>query len=109
MDINIIHILKIIVFTSVLFVWVVRYQNIVEEFKLYGYPSWLRDFVGILKISFVIMILNADTVMVKAGSLGICILMLFALFTHIKVKNNVTKMIPALSLFILSIVFYLAA
>jgi non-specific serine/threonine protein kinase len=45
---------KILVFSSVIFVWCIRYKNIIEEFKKYGYPDWLRDFVGILKISFVI-------------------------------------------------------
>ena len=44
--------LKILVGVSILFVWVVRYHNIVEEFKLYHLPDWLRDLVGILKITF---------------------------------------------------------
>ena len=34
---------------SVLFVWVIRYDNIIKEFKQYELPDWLRDFVGILK------------------------------------------------------------
>ena len=40
--------LQSLVVASVLFVWVVRYANIVQEFKQYGYPDWLRDMVGIL-------------------------------------------------------------
>ena len=47
--------LKILVGVSILFVWVVRYHNIVEEFKLYHLPDWLRDLVGILKITFAII------------------------------------------------------
>ena len=44
--------LKIIVGASIFFVWVVRYQNIVEEFKEFQLPEWLRDMVGIFKIAF---------------------------------------------------------
>ncbi len=58
--ISIVNALKILVLASVLFVWVVRYQNIVEEFKTYSLPVWLRDLVGILKISFVLMMFNTD-------------------------------------------------
>jgi len=41
--------LQALVATSIFFVWVVRYGNVVEEFKHYGLPDWLRDLVGILK------------------------------------------------------------
>ena len=92
---TIIEILKIIVFTSVLFVWCVRYQNIVEEFKKYGYPTWLRDLVGILKISFVIMIISKEIILIQIGSFGIIILMIAALLTHLRIKNKANLMIPA--------------
>ena len=35
--------LKVFVAVSIFFVWVPRYHNIVEEFKTYQYPDWLRD------------------------------------------------------------------
>lgn len=98
MDTTVIEILKILVFSSVLFVWVIRYSNIVEEFKVFGYPSWLRDLVGILKISFVIMLMNESSQLVKIGSSGIIALMLCALLTHIKIKNPVAKMLPSFTL-----------
>ena len=44
------EVFKIIILISILYVWVVRYQNIVDEFNSYKLPSWLRDLVGILKI-----------------------------------------------------------
>ena len=52
-----VEILQIITATSILFVWVVRYENIITEFQQYQLPIWLRDMVGILKISFAIMLL----------------------------------------------------
>ena len=47
-DVSIVPVLKISVLVSVLFVWVIRYDNIIKEFKEYEL-DWLRDFVGILK------------------------------------------------------------
>ena len=44
--------LQAVVAASVFFVWVIRYANIVQEFKQYGLPDWLRDLVGILKMNY---------------------------------------------------------
>ena len=96
--------IKYLVFCSVVFVWVVRYKNIVEEFVQFGYPSWLRDFVGILKLTFVVLIINSGPALVKLGASGICLLMLAAIGTHIKIKNPFHKMLPAISLFSLSVI-----
>jgi hypothetical protein len=96
---NVIEIMKILVFSSVLFVWVVRYNNIVEEFRSYNYPDWLRDLVGILKISLVIMLMREDALLVKVGAFGIMILMFAAMITHLKVKNPIEKMVPSIVLF----------
>ena len=49
---SVIYAIKALITGSIFFVWVVRYQNIIEEFRLYGLPAWLRDLVGILKLSF---------------------------------------------------------
>lgn len=95
---NYTEILKIIVFSSILFVWVIRYTNIVQEFKNYGYPNYLRDIVGIFKISFAIMLMNHSEQVVKIGAGGIAALMLAALVTHFKVKNPFSKMLPSLTL-----------
>ncbi len=42
-----VEILQIITATSILFVWVVRYENIIAEFQQYKLPAWMRDMVGI--------------------------------------------------------------
>ena len=57
---GLIYALKALVAGSTFFVWVVRYQNIAEEFKEFGLPIWLRDLVGILKLSCVIMLFSND-------------------------------------------------
>jgi uncharacterized membrane protein YphA (DoxX/SURF4 family) len=49
--------LQALVAASIFFVWVVRYDNIIQEFKQYGLPDWLRDWVGILKLTFALLLL----------------------------------------------------
>jgi len=95
---NLQEILSILVFGSILFVWVVRYSNIKDEFKSFNLPKWLRDLVGILKLSFAIMLLNDNLEIVRLGALGIAILMVAALFTHVRLKSPPPRMLPSCSL-----------
>ena len=99
---------KTLIMCSILFVWVVRYDNIIEEFKQYKLPAWLRDIVGILKITAALLLQSSDEKVVEVGALIIVTLMFFAMATHIRVKNPIHKMLPSLTLFSLSawIVFF---
>ena len=92
---------KVLLSVSLFYVWVVRYENIKKEFINYKLPTWLRDLVGILKLSFSLMIISSDKNLVWIGSMGIIVLMIGALATHFKVKNPFQKMIPAVTLSIL--------
>ena len=98
--------LQALVAASVIFVWVVRYDNIIQEFKQYGLPDWLRDLVGILKLTFALLLLlgiqRASLAMI--GSLGIAGLMGCAFAIHLRVKNPVFKMLPSLTLLVLSLI-----
>lgn len=106
MSFNMVEILKIMVLSSILFVWVIRYSNIIEEFKSFGYPNWLRDLVGIFKIAFAIMLINQNISIVQLGAIGISVLMVCALLTHLKIKNNISKMLPAASLLAINLTIY---
>ena len=105
-----VEILQIITATSILFVWVVRYENIVTEFQQYQLPAWLRDMVGIFKISFAIMLLVGiyNENLKLLGSSGLILLMLAELFTHIKIKNPLSKALPALTLLTFSTLILLS-
>lgn len=94
--------IKIIIVTSVLYVWVVRYHNIVSEFAAYKLPEWLRDLVGILKISFSLMIFSNDINIVYLGLIGIILLMSCAQVVHFKNKTQLSKRIPSITLIVLS-------
>ena len=95
---NLREILCILVFGSVLFVWVVRYNNIKDEFKSFKLPKWVRDFVGILKLSFAAMLLNDNLEIVRLGAMGIAVLMGAALLFHLRESSPFHRMLPSLSL-----------
>ncbi|MEO5722449.1 MAG: DoxX family protein [Chthoniobacterales bacterium] len=98
--------LQALVAASIFFVWVVRYPNIIEEFQQYRLPDWLRDFVGILKITFAILLLVGigRPRAAMLGGLGIALLMAGAFVTHLRVKNPPFKMLPCVALLLISLV-----
>ena len=98
--------LQTLVAAAVFFVWVVRYANIVEEFKQFGLPDWLRDLVGILKLTLALMLLIGidRPPFAVVGGLGFSILMTAAFGTHLRVGNPRFKMLPSLSLLVCSAV-----
>jgi len=99
-------VLQALVAASLFFVWVVRYDNIIQEFKQYGLPDWLRDVVGILKLTFALLLLlgiqRASLAMI--GSLGIAGLMGCAFVIHLRVKNPAFKMLPSMTLLVISLI-----
>ena len=99
---NIVDALKIISSVAIFFVWVVRYDNIKKEFDEYHLPSWLRDLVGILKISFALMLQFPNQQLTVIGSLGITGLMLAAVTTHIRLKSPFRKYIASVAMLVMS-------
>ena len=96
--------LQALVAAAVFFVWVVRYANIIHEFKQYGLPDWVRDLVGILKMTFALLLLIGveRPQFAVVGGVGIALLMLAAFVTHLRAKNPIFKMLPCLSLLVLA-------
>ncbi len=99
-------VLQALVVASIFFVWVVRYDNIIQDFKQYGLPDWLRDLVGILKLTFALLLLLGiqRPSLAIIGSLGIAGLMGCAFAVHLRVKNPPFKMLPSLILLALSLI-----
>ena len=98
--------LQAFVAASIFFVWVVRYDNAIEDFKRYALPDWLRDLVGILKLTFSLLLLIGieRKPLAIAGGLGIAFLMGCAFIIHLRVKNPAFKMLPSLTLLVLSLI-----
>lgn len=92
------EILSILVFGSIIFVWGIRYNNIKDEFKHFQLPNWLRDLVGILKLSFAIMLFSENLEIIQIGASGIALLMVAALLTHLRLKSESFRMLPSFAL-----------
>ena len=92
------EILSILVFGSIIFVWGIRYNNIKDEFKHFQLPNWLRDLVGILKLTFAIMLFSDNLEVIQIGASGIALLMLAALLTHLRLKSEPFRMLPSFAL-----------
>lgn len=109
MDQFYVTILQIIVAFSILYVWVLRYDVVVAEFAQFKLPDALRDVVGVVKISAsaVLLGLAADQHLEVLAALTIIAMMTAALAMHIRVKNPVQKMLPSLTLGLLSVVIVL--
>lgn len=96
---------QLTVAVSVLYVWIFRYENIVIEFKHYGYSDLLRNFVGAAKIStstLLIMGLWYNEITLYS-SLSMAFFMLCAQISHIKVNNPFIKFVPSLIFLIMSL------
>ena len=97
------EVLKIVASCAILFVWFVRYDNIKKEFREYGFPSWFRDIVGILKISSIAMLHSFNPQIVFIGATTITVLMAGAVLTHIKHKDTFRNTIASVSMLLVSI------
>lgn len=84
-------------------------RNMKEEFEAYGLPAWFMSVVGFLKISLAALLLVGIWFpsVTKPAAIGIAILMLGAVSMHLKVKDPLKKALPALSLFVLSLIVIL--
>lgn len=109
--------LQIIVALGLLNVWVVRNNqktsyrgsnasSLKDEFATYGLPLWSYYVIGFLKISSALLLLVGlwKPFLVFPAALVISILMVGALFMHIKVRDPLKKSVPALIMLIFSII-----
>ena len=102
---NVSIVFQLIVSISVFIVWIFRYDNIVVEFKDYGYSDLLRNFVGVAKTStstLLILGLWYNEITIYA-SLSMAFFMFCAQLSHIKVKNPFIKFVPSLIFLIMSL------
>ena len=93
-------ILEALVATSIYFVWVVRYPNIVAEFRYLALSHATRDVVGIVKLTCALLLLiGIDRErMAVAGGIGIAILMAAAFVSHLRIGSSPTKALPSFAL-----------
>jgi len=96
-------VLQIVVASSVAFVWVFRYHNVVAEFKQFGISDVVRNAVGAAKTALATMLVVGIwyTPAVPLGAAGMAAFMLAAQFFHFKAGNPFIKKLPSLILLLL--------
>ncbi|PHQ30143.1 DoxX family protein [Leeuwenhoekiella nanhaiensis] len=96
---------KVIIAISIVIVWVLRWDNIVKEFKEYGLSDLTRNFVGASKIALSTLLITSIWYpgLAAIPALLMAFLMICAQFAHFKVKNPFSKHLPSLALLVLSL------
>jgi hypothetical protein len=101
---------QIIVATSVAYVWIFRYDNIIKEFNQFGLNEVTRTAVGAVKIALSTLLIVGIwyPALIFIPSILMGFLMLAAQYFHFKIKNPFAKHFPSLFLLILCIYMILA-
>lgn len=102
-------VLQLIVAISILNVWLIQYNkptqwrggnasNIMEEFAVYGLPSWSCYLVGTLKVLAAIGLILAIwfPILLKPSATVLGVLLMGSVMMHVKIKDPIKKSIPAL-------------
>ncbi len=117
MDNILITLLQLVIALGLLNVWLLRFNkktayrggeanNLVEEFAVYGLPSWFCYLIGFLKISAASLLLLGFWIpqLILPASLLVIALMLGAVTMHAKVKDPIKKALPAGAMLMMSII-----
>ena len=110
-----VYVLQIVVALGLLNVWLLRFtktsafrggaaRSMPEEFAAYGLPVWSTYVVGALKIGAAICLIAGVWLhfLVFPAALLVCILMVGALAMHLKVRDPLSRLIPALTVLVMS-------
>ena len=65
-------------------------KNMVEEFAVYGFPSWVVPIVRVVKLSLAVCLLlgYAFPVLVKPTAIALTFIMLVAVMMHLKMRRE---------------------
>ena len=112
--------IQILLALVILNVWILRVgkatdyrggdaKNMKEEFAVYGLPPWCLYAVGFFKIVFAIMLIAGTVVpeLTVPAAAGLGVLMLGAVLMHAKVKDTLSKTLPALTMLVLCLLVVL--
>ena len=117
---ELILVLQLIISIGLINVWFFRFnkateyrggdaKNMREEFQAYGLPSWSMYLVGAAKVIIAVMLIVSIWVeeLLIYNLILLAVLMIAAVFMHVKVKDPIKKSYPALSiLFLIALIMY---
>jgi hypothetical protein len=100
---NLVQLLQVVVAVSVAYVWVLRYHNVIREFKEFGLSDITRNAVGAAKISIATLLITGIwySSLVFYAALLMGLFMMSAQYFHFKIRNPFVKKLPSLVLLIL--------
>ena len=100
----VINLAQLAVAISVAYVWIFRFDNVVNEFKQFGLSDVTRNLVGATKISLATLLVAGiwypSLVLIPSILMGL--FMIGAQYFHFKIRNPFMKHLPSLILLILS-------
>ncbi len=96
---------QIVIAFSVVFVWVFRFTNIVNEFHEYHLSDLIRNAVGATKIVTSTLLIAGIWYpgLVLGSALLMALLMLCAQIAHVRARHPWQKFVPSLVLLLLSL------
>ena len=113
---DLILLIKLIAALGIFNVWILRYdkhtkyrggdsKSLKAEFDAYGLPSWFMYMIGSIKIILAVGLILAIwiTQITIYAAAAMSILMIGAIIMHVKIKDPLTKSLPALSMLLLLI------
>ena len=109
-------VLQIVVALGLLNVWLVRAQastayrggaaqSLKEEFSAYGLPDWTFFAVGFLKVASAVLLIVGiwAPVLIRPPAAIVAVLMIGALAMHAKVRDPLTKSLPAFLMLVMCV------
>ena len=108
-------VLQVVVALGLLNVWLVRAgastayrggsaQSLREEFAAYGLPDWTFYVVGFLKVTSAVLLIAGIWIpaLIVPPAAIVAVLMIGALAMHAKVRDPLTKSLPAFLMLVMS-------
>ena len=109
-------VLQVVVALGLLNVWLVRAKastayrggsakSLKEEFAAYGLPDWTFYVVGFLKVSSAVLLIVGiwAPTLIRLPAAIVAVLMVGALAMHAKVRDPLTKSLPALLMLVMCV------
>lgn len=104
MSLTTLTLLQTFLAVSVIYVWVVRYPAVLNDFSTFELPDWIRDVTGVSKLTGSALLLGFGEGSAVVGAEIIAFFMISAVVMHVRAKNPVHKMMPSIGLGTLALV-----
>jgi uncharacterized membrane protein YphA (DoxX/SURF4 family) len=118
---NLTLITQIVIALGIANVWLVRFgkptawrggsaNNMREEFQAYGLPAWSVRVIGFLKLTCAALLVAGIWVpgLARPAAIGLAALMLGAIAMHVRIKDPLSKSIPATTMLALCAIVIIA-